>query len=175
LQYCSDTRGDVQLYYRGYFFIKMHRTQATSFYIFDDPLFTCNTSTMAKEQHPTYSNGKICYLEIPSVDPAQSAAFYADVFGWKSRRRDDGALAFDDSVGEVSGAWVTGREPIDTAGLMVYIMVDDIKVSIELVEKHGGIIVQPLGADAPELTARFTDPTGNIFGLYQEPVQTPKQ
>jgi hypothetical protein len=27
--------------------------------------------------------------------------------------------------------------------------------------------VQPVGADAPEITARFTDPGGNVIGLYQ--------
>jgi hypothetical protein len=37
------------------------------------------------------------------------------------------------------------------------------------VTEHGGVIVQPVGADAPEITARFTDPFGNLFGLYQEP------
>ena len=26
-----------------------------------------------------------------------------------------------------------------------------------------------VGADAPEITARFTDPYGNLLGLYQEP------
>jgi hypothetical protein len=30
--------------------------------------------------------------------------------------------------------------------------------------------VQPIGADAPEITARFRDPAGNVIGLYQEPV-----
>jgi hypothetical protein len=29
--------------------------------------------------------------------------------------------------------------------------------------------VQPIGADAPEITARFRDPAGNVIGLYQEP------
>lgn len=33
----------------------------------------------------------------------------------------------------------------------------------------GGEIVQPLGADAPEITARFRDPGGNVLGLYQQP------
>jgi len=33
----------------------------------------------------------------------------------------------------------------------------------------GGEIVQPVGVDAPELTARFRDPGGNIIGLYEEP------
>jgi hypothetical protein len=29
--------------------------------------------------------------------------------------------------------------------------------------------VQPIGADAPEITARFRDPGGNMIGLYQQP------
>ena len=34
---------------------------------------------------------------------------------------------------------------------------------------NGGKIVQPIGVDAPEITARFSDPAGNVLGLYQEP------
>jgi hypothetical protein len=29
--------------------------------------------------------------------------------------------------------------------------------------------VQPIGADAPEITARVRDPAGNVIGLYQQP------
>ena len=47
-------------------------------------------------------------------------------------------------------------------------MVDDIEATMKLVIDSGGKIVQPVGMDAPEITARFTDPTGNIFGLYQQ-------
>ena len=63
---------------------------------------------------PTYGHGKICYVEIPATDVARSAAFYETAFGWKTRKRGDGALAFDDGVGEVSGTWVTGRPPMST-------------------------------------------------------------
>jgi predicted enzyme related to lactoylglutathione lyase len=118
---------------------------------------------------PTRANGKICYLEIPSSDVAQSIAFYTAVFGWQTRRRGDGRTAFDDGVGEVSGTWVTGRPPSTKPGLLIYIMVDSVAATIELVRAHGGEIVQPVGADAPEITARFRDPAGNILGLYQEP------
>ena len=38
---------------------------------------------------PTVKNGKICYIEIPAIDIARSAAFYANVFGWGIRRRGD--------------------------------------------------------------------------------------
>ena len=118
---------------------------------------------------PTFANGKICYIDIPATDVAQSADFYKKTFGWKIRRRGDGSTAFDDGVGEVSGSWVTGRPASTGAGLLVYVMVDDIEATMAAITAHGGAIVQPVGADAPEITARFTDPFGNLLGLYQEP------
>jgi predicted enzyme related to lactoylglutathione lyase len=121
---------------------------------------------------PTPTNGKICYLEIPTTDIARSVSFYQDVFGWQTRRRGDGATAFDDAVGAVSGSWVTGRPSSPNPGLLLYVMVDSLAATVEAVTAHGGRIVQAIGVDAPELTARFADPDGNVLGLYQEPVQT---
>ncbi|HEY1732002.1 MAG TPA: VOC family protein [Terriglobales bacterium] len=116
---------------------------------------------------PTYGNGKICYIEIPAADVARSAEFYKQAFGWNIRTRGDGATAFDDGVNQVSGAWVLGRPPASQPGLMVYIMVDSVAESIDKVMAAGGTIVQPMGVDAPEITARFRDPAGNVIGLYQ--------
>jgi predicted enzyme related to lactoylglutathione lyase len=82
------------------------------------------------------------------------------VFGWKTRRRGDGAIGFDDGVGQVSGTWITGRPPA-TPGLLIYIMVDDMTAMIDAVQANGGEIVQPVGADAPEITARFRRRAGN--------------
>ncbi len=118
---------------------------------------------------PTLSNGKICYIEMPSCDIAESARFYGATFDWKVRTRGDGSTAFDDTVGEVSGTWKLGRPPATTPGLLVYIMVDDVAATLVAVAAAGGEIVQPIGADAPEITARFRDPSGNVLGLYQQP------
>jgi uncharacterized protein len=117
---------------------------------------------------PTLANGKICYIEMPAIDVNRSAEFYEKVFDWKLRKRGDGAIAFDDAVGQVSGTWVTGRPPA-TPGLLIYIMVDSVAATIDTITAHGGEIVQPIGADAPEITARFRDPGGNVIGLYQQP------
>ncbi len=117
---------------------------------------------------PDYSNGKICYIEIPSEDIDASAAFYTRVFGWKTRKRGDGAVAFDDTTGQVSGTWVRGRTS-SAPGALVYIMVDSAEKTCADIKAAGGTIVQEIGADAPEITARFKDPSGNIFGLYQQP------
>jgi len=118
---------------------------------------------------PTRANGKICYIEIPAQDVSRSAEFYKQAFGWSIRTRGDGAKAFDDGVGEVSGTWVTGRPAATSPGLLIYIMVESVAKTCEAVVAAGGEIVQPVGADAPEITARFRDPAGNVLGLYQEP------
>jgi len=115
------------------------------------------------------NNGKICYIEIPSTDVAKSAAFYETVFGWKSRKRGDGATAFDDSTGNVSGAFRVGRPPSPTPGLLTYVMVDNAAETVGKIVAAGGEIVQQIGGDAPEITARFRDPGGNVLGIYQEP------
>jgi predicted enzyme related to lactoylglutathione lyase len=120
---------------------------------------------------PTLANGKICYIEIPAIEISRSAEFYDKVFGWGIRKRGDGAVAFDDTTGQVSGTWVTGRPAATSPGLLLYIMVDSVTATIDSVSAHGGELVQPIGADAPEITARFRDPAGNVIGLYQQPSQ----
>lgn len=117
---------------------------------------------------PDFGNGKICYIEIPAIDVKRSADFYATVFGWNVRTRGDGSTSFDDGVGQVSGTWRADR-PVASGppAVLVHIMVDDVQATIALVKANGGKIVRDVGADHPEITAWFTDPAGNLFGLYQ--------
>ena len=118
---------------------------------------------------PTPGHGKICYLEIPTTDIDRSIQFYRSVFGWQTRTRGDGAVAFDDGIGEVSGSWVTDRPPAAEPGLLLYIMVDSVAETSALIARSGGRIVSPLGFHPRELIAHFADPDGNVLGLYQEP------
>ncbi len=68
----------------------------------------------------------------------------------------------------MSGTWVLGRAPKSQPGLLVYVMVDSVAATLDVIVANGGEIVQPIGEDAPEITARFRDPGGNVIGLYQE-------
>ena len=122
---------------------------------------------MENASHPTFGNGKICYIELPSRDLTESASFYEKVFNWQIRTRDDGSISFDDAVTEVSGAWRTDRKPVTELGILIHIMVYDIQATVKAIADNGGKITQPVGAEAPEITARFSDPTGNVLGLYQ--------
>ena len=45
-------------------------------------------------------------------------------------------------------------------------MVDIVAATLASIVANGGQIVQPIGVDTPEITARFRDPSGNVIGLY---------
>lgn len=124
---------------------------------------------MSTLKEPTFGNGKICYIVMPAIDVNQSAAFYSTVFNWNIRQRDDGTVSFDDSVTEVSGTWVTGLKPSTNEGIMIFIMVANAGKTILSIVENGGTITQQIGQDFPEVTAQFSDPAGNIMGIYQQP------
>ncbi len=112
--------------------------------------------------------GKICYLEIPATNVEVSASFYVKLFGWNVRVRGDGARAFDDSTGAMSGSWVLGRAPARDPGMLPYVMVEDIGQTLKEAVKLGGEVVTPLTALGPgDAYATLRDPAGNLLGLYR--------
>ena len=121
------------------------------------------------EEQPKWRTGKICYIEIPAADVGRSAEFYQQAFGWKMRQRRDGSTSFDDTVGEVSGTFVTGRSPAPEPGFGIYIMVADAGATLAAVQAAGGEIVRPVDPAASEVFAWFKDPGGNVLGVYQQP------
>ncbi|TWJ03524.1 putative enzyme related to lactoylglutathione lyase [Mucilaginibacter frigoritolerans] len=149
----------------GHIIKQMALTEQEQIAWFTDPA----QNVMGIYQHPGGGHGKICYVEIPATDIAISSSFYADAFNWPLRDKGSEHVGFDDTVGVVSGMWVQGRPSSPEPGLLIYIMVDDIAHAIDAVTAAGGKIVQQVGADAPEITARFSDPAGNVWGLHQQP------
>lgn len=124
---------------------------------------------MTTPSMPVFRTGKICYLEIPATDIAVSADFYERAFGWTIRRDDAGDVAFDDTVGGVSGSWVLDRHPASEPGLMVWVMVASATTAVGAIVAAGGEIVRPVDEHAREKFAWFRDPAGNVLGIYQQP------
>jgi hypothetical protein len=56
-------------------------------------------------------------------------------------------------------------------GKICYIEISatDVARSSEFYQAVFGCKVRRRGADAPEITARFRDPAGNVLGIYQQP------
>jgi predicted enzyme related to lactoylglutathione lyase len=122
---------------------------------------------MDNQNQPTFGNGKICYLEIPSKDIQASANFYKNCFDWNVRVRGDGSFAFDDGVGQVSGSWVQNRTPDANPGIHIHIMVSNMDATVEKIRANGGTIIQEPDRTAKEVVARFADPAGNVLSLYE--------
>jgi len=118
-------------------------------------------------KEPTRGNGKICYVEIPALSIETSSNFYSTVFGWHLRD-NHGSVSFDDGVGEVSGMWVLDRKPMTEAGLIISIMVDDAPSILESIKVNGGKVIYSTTMSSGEKIAHFTDPAGNVMGIYQE-------
>ncbi len=123
---------------------------------------------MSKADVSKVPEGKICYMEIPSINITESASFYGRVFGWNIRTRSDGAIAFDDVPKGVSGTWKLGKKSHEGSGLLIYIMVDDVAATIKKIEMGGGKVTEEISGKFPEFIAKFTDPSGNVFGIAQE-------
>ena len=47
-------------------------------------------------------------------------------------------------------------------------MVDNVHTTVDKIISNRGKIVKPIGFEPQELTALFSDPAGNVFGIYQE-------
>ena len=99
----------------------------------------------------------------------RSAEFYEQVFGWTTRRRGDGAVAFDDATGEVSGTWTLGRPASPTPGLLLYIMVDDAVATVASIELTAAPSCSRSAETHPRSRRGSADPGGNVLGIYQEP------
>ena len=147
-------------------------------------LFSCHARNLSPEEWgativevlpsgDTRPRPRFCYMEIPALDAKASAKFYESVFGWEIRDIESARPRFDDASGNISGAWVTGRDASREPGLLAYVWVDSIEASVALVAAHGGEIVKTPSADRPggsSWIATFRDPAGNVMGLYQEDV-----
>jgi predicted enzyme related to lactoylglutathione lyase len=116
---------------------------------------------------PVFGHGKICYVEIPALDIAKAITFYQQVFGWEIRSDEQGNANFDDGTGGVSGLWFKVDEPVVTSGMRVSIMVDDAQKTLDDIVGAGGNVVEPFDSDSGVPIACFSDPSGNVWTIYQ--------
>jgi predicted enzyme related to lactoylglutathione lyase len=109
----------------------------------------------------------ISYLHIPARDPAVSAAFYRDVFGWELHG-DPSRPSFADGTGHVIGRWVTDQASVAADGLRAYIYVASVPDTLAAITAHGGRVVRAAYSEGTLQVALFADPAGNVLGIWQE-------
>jgi predicted enzyme related to lactoylglutathione lyase len=110
--------------------------------------------------------GGISYLHIPATDVRAAAAFYGNSFDWHINNPDSDRPSFDDTIGHISGAWVTDQTVSREPGLLPYIYVDRIDETIARIAANGGEVVKGPDPEGNLWIARFRDPAGNVLGLW---------
>ncbi len=112
----------------------------------------------------------IVHMDISAKDPAASAKFYADVFGWEIRHDTNFDYYMFAGSGGPGGGWVKADgQQYKPGDLIPYIDTDNIEASLQAVQAHGGQILLPK-TEIPGVGwfAFFADPSGNRLGLYTD-------
>jgi hypothetical protein len=109
----------------------------------------------------------VVHVEFSALDREAAGKFYADLFGWEVLQMPELNYATFDPGGVGGGLNpVTPENPAGT--VIVYIGTDDIEATLAKAESLGGKTILPK-MEIPETgwMAVFTDPTGNMIGLYK--------
>ena len=113
----------------------------------------------------------VAYSEVSSPDSARAQRFYGELFGWQVAT--DPAMGgyglVDTAAGETAiGGGIGPVEEGDSAGVRVYVRVDDLEAALLRAEQLGGTRLVP-PTDLPDGYGRFAlfaDPDGNTVGLW---------
>jgi hypothetical protein len=122
----------------------------------------------ARKEPPSVARpGGISYLHIPCKEPRRSAAFYGAVFDWTIRDPDTESPAFCDGSGHVIGHFI-GEQPVaGDAGVRPYIYVDDVSATTARILANDGEVLERPFAEGNLTVAIFSDPAGNVLGIWQ--------
>ena len=112
----------------------------------------------------------VIHWEIAAKDAAALQAFYRELFGWEI---ETGSMR-NYGIVRSGGPNAIGGGIMQTEGQMppymtVYAQVDDVQASLEKAVALGGTqVVPPTEIPGMGRFAMFTDPEGNLFGVYKE-------
>lgn len=113
----------------------------------------------------TVKSCKIEWLVIPAANPAQTAKFYSDIFGWKVEEFTPEFWLFDAET--IRGAFAANLKP-NPSGIRFSITVVNIEETLQKIEECGGKTVTQkyeIGKGFG-FTAAFGDPEGNTVELW---------
>jgi predicted enzyme related to lactoylglutathione lyase len=118
---------------------------------------------MSKNQY-----GKLFHSEFRTSDPAATAAFMGDVFGWTVMDTPHPAYKIFETPGDFEGHIGPVDEPEAAPSTTNYILVEDIGTAEKAVEAAGGKLLAGRGeAEGQGLYTPFEAPGGLTMMLWQ--------
>src|SRR5215831_12670967 len=108
----------------------------------------------------------IVHIEFRSGDFGRTAAFYEQLFDWRTQQNASASYMKFDGADGPSGGWVRA-DLVQAAGPMPYLVVDDLAAKMADVEKAGGrVLVGSMPFAGGGEVGLFADPDGNVVGLW---------
>ena len=123
-------------------------------------------------------SGRVVHFEVPFDDGDRARGFYQGAFGWTMMPMPGTNYTMvstgptTENVGPSEPGYIGGGLTVRSEllqGPVITVDVDDIDAALAKVEQLGGKTVRPrqdIGGGMG-FTAYFTDPEGNLVGLYQ--------
>ncbi len=117
------------------------------------------------------SNRGFVHVEFSANNPAESAEFYSNLFGWEMHNIPEfDYWTFASGEGQGGGFNKVGSNngfEVKPGDVVVYVSTDDIERDLAKAEQLGATPVMPK-MEIPGIGwyAIFRDPTGNHVGLY---------
>ena len=122
-------------------------------------------------------SGRVVHFEVPYVDGDRARSFYKDAFGWQLMEMPGMGYTIvmsgpSDDTGPNESGFINGgmlsREQAATPGPVLVVDVESIDDSLTRIGELGGSTVvgkTPVGDMG--FAAYFTDPEGNVMGLWE--------
>ena len=113
---------------------------------------------------------RVVHFEIPADDPARAQKFFEDVFGWTFQKWDGPqpywiVVTGPEGTPGINGGMMKRNPGQPVANTIEVPSVDEYAAKVEA---HGGKIVVPkMAIPGVGWLAYFTDPEGNIHGIYK--------
>lgn len=109
-------------------------------------------------------------FEIAGKNGAMLSNFYSNVFGWNIQNYPGGFFCIPDEDNGIQGNIQPTRNGSPSSNYVaVFVPVDNLEKSTKKVERLGGKVVVPSTLISEEMGSymMFSDPSGNLIGLYE--------
>jgi len=108
----------------------------------------------------------VVHFDIGCKDTGAAGRFYSSLFGWTTQQMGPALMADTGSKEGIQGHFTAlGHEPHHYT--MFYVQVDDVAASLAKAESLGGKVVVPPQQIPTGGFAWFSDPDGNVIGLWK--------
>lgn len=114
--------------------------------------------------------GKINYVELPARDLGAAKRFFRQAFGWSFVDYGPQYVAFD-NAGLDGGFFQSDQvATTDNGSALVVLYCDVLEDTLEKVIASGGTVVKDIFSFPGGRRFHFTDPNGNEYAVWSEPV-----